>query len=184
MLATVVLAFSAVIALLYTRGQVSALVSAHKQALKTEKGRFLFDLDRMYEDTHFANSRVALYDHIDKIRVDLRKRFPNASHEDQNEMMKEESSKLLFKLMQSNGEEYTQIMKMCGFFETLSFFIKRGYIDYQDVIELYGPALISVVDSCSSHIAKRREMNPVGDTRLYENIDALIERARNNNDLN
>jgi hypothetical protein len=178
MVATAVLAACAVLALVYAKGQLDEIVKANRDAARTEKARFLFNLDEMFENTHFSGSRVALYQHVEAMRAEVRAQFPNAKHDEQNKRMMDLSSKALFKLMHEDSTRYTEIMKVCGFFETLEILIKNGFIDPEHVIDLYGPAIISAGDACCDHIAKRREMNPIGDRALYENFDKLIQRVR------
>lgn len=175
--ATAVLAVCAVAALTYAKGQLQQIVAANKDAATTERARFLFNVDEMFENSHFAASRAAFAAEMESIESEIRAQAKDASLEDQKRFMKEKFSKLLFDLMENNTRKYTRLMKLCGFFETLEVLIKNGFVEERHVIDLYHPAIVRVSEACTSHIIKRREMDPVRDRALYENFLALAKRA-------
>jgi hypothetical protein len=178
MAATVVLAVCAIAALVYSKGQLDQIVKSNRDAAQTERARFLFNVDEMFENWHFASSRAAFAGEIEGIWTSVRGDYKDAPSNIQTAQFKDRFSKRLFHLMENDTRQYTRLMKLCGFFETLEILIKNGFIDEAHVIDLYRPALVRVADACTDHIQKRREMDPERDRALFENFLALATRAR------
>ncbi len=178
MAATVVLAGCAIAALAYSKGQLDLIVKTNRDTAQTERARFLFNVDEMFENWHFASSRASFAQEIETVWAAVRNEYKDAPSSIQTAQFKDRFSKRLFHLMENDTRQYTRLMKLCGFFETLEVLIKNGFIDEKHVVDLYRPAIVRVGEACGDHIQKRREMDPDRDRALFENFLALVERAR------
>ena len=119
MIASVILASCAILALAYAKGQLDEIVKANKEIARTDRARFLLNVDEMFENWHFANSRAAFAKEMQEIQQRVDEEHAGKHTGAKREIVNEIFSGRLFELKQSNTRQYTKLMKLCGFFETL-----------------------------------------------------------------
>lgn len=144
------------------------------------KATFLFELDKMWESKEFAGARTK----FDKLRkavedwCDQNHAYLDGTGKE--ERIRERMAEVMSKLREENLEEYTDIMKLCGFYETAGMLVERGYVAFEDIYGLYGGSIVRLYSCMRTHIAKRAEGMPPGYLEYFLKLakKAAIQAAR------
>ncbi len=67
---------------------------------------------------------------------------------------------------------YIELMSLCGFFETAGTLVYKGYIDRDDIMQLYDGTIEQLFTATRIHIERRQEEMPPG---YLENFKRLAE---------
>lgn len=175
---TVILACCGIWVLIVAVGQLKALLLANQEALKTERARFLFNVDEMFENWHFSVSRAAFAEAVEAIIEEVDQNHKGKPLEERRKIQSARFSEVLFALKRENPRQYTRIMKLCGFFETLQILIDEGYIEEAKIIALYEPAILRVAMATEMHIKSRQEADGYIDGKYMENFLKLAKKTR------
>lgn len=192
-LANVLLLATAIVAALYARSQVkvasaqlaaardelTALASSNQEAAATEKARFLFSLDQMFESDIFTQSRAEFSDLLEKHDKAASDAGPALNDRQWAEHVGQAFAATLIAMRSDDRIRYHRVLKLCGFFETVAVLAKDGHVSLASVTDLYGPAIEYLADAVGPYIRKLQKDD--GDARLYVNFLWLaeeVERAK------
>jgi hypothetical protein len=70
-------------------------------------------------------------------------------------------------------EQYFRLCKISGFFETVGYVVRAGYIPLDDVINLLGGSILEAGRVFRPHIQATKSQ-PGGDPRMYEHFLWLL----------
>jgi hypothetical protein len=163
----IVLTVIAAIASVFAYFQVREARKSRDAQLKLMNATLLMELDHRWDAEEMREGRKLIYKTMENIKRQIIKNNQNISHQDQKIMEKEYWIAKLQSFRNRNIDDYTKIMRICGFFETVGVMVQQKYISPNDVISLFkGPILL--LDHCfRGHIeARTKEQGvPAG---LYE----------------
>lgn len=177
-IATVLAVAAAALAAIYAGYQVRELRKANEDALKTEKARFLFMVDSMYEGAELSKARVLFYTKLIEIEKDVAKAHKEKKFIERQKIIHDEFNTALFKAREDRPEDYLYMLKLCGFFETVGVLHFSGYIELKAIVELYGVSIIRVADAMKTHIEKRWEEDRKLENEYMQNFLDLALKVR------
>ena len=76
-------------------------------------------------------------------------------------------------LLAQDFEKYLRLYRICGFFETVGYVARVGYVPIDDVINLLGGSILETGRLFRPHIQRLKEL-PTGDPRMYEHFLWLL----------
>lgn len=132
----------------------------------------LLDLDRRWESAELAKSRreIATFD-----REVAAKAGVGGSLLADPEFSRQ-AALLLAAMPETDPKRYASIMKICSFFETAGYVAGRNYLSYDDVIGIFGGAIVLADNNLREHIRTLQKE----DARLYSNFISLADHLRAN----
>lgn len=74
----------------------------------------------------------------------------------------------------SAPDEYLKLFQICGFFETVGYSVRAGYITVDDIHQLFGVSIIAAATVFRPYI--QNLLSEGGDRALYENFLWLVSR--------
>jgi hypothetical protein len=80
----------------------------------------------------------------------------------------------LDRMRRDDFEQYFRLSKVSGFFETVGYVARVGYIPLDDVINLLGGSVLEVGRLFRPHVQATKEQ-PGGDPRIYEHFLWLLD---------
>lgn len=176
--ATVMAAAAAVVT---TMAAIYTLLFVRKQLLATHastKAAFLATLDQRWEGSDMRAARAAwtqlkleIKQHVDDTYSDLPAR-------DARKRMAEYCNQKLWDMKKKSTEAYNTIMSIFGFYETLGYTIKKGFMNADDIADLYGDSILEFDRLCWLHIEKRVEesSSEAGvPSKLWEHARSLVQ---------
>ncbi len=117
---------------------------------KTATANFIFELDRKYDDIFEARKAAA------NLEDEVKKQMADKNLQGEDKFLTEMTSTLAH-IKEKNVNRYHLIKQVFDFCETVGFFMTHGYIDPEDVYELWGPAIADWGRSCHLHISWRQQ---------------------------
>lgn len=189
--ANVVLAVIAVLALylaIHRTGaaseQAQAAIKANEDRARRARAATIFDFDRLWESLEFNDSRTAFH----KLRREVES-FVNDNdeykHLDESgkiNALREECSRRLYEMRDADEARYLKIMKLPGFFETIGFLVERDLMQLDDILDLYGGALIQLHDVTGIHISSRSKEDIGMSAGYFEHFRSLAKKAQEQSD--
>ena len=94
------------------------------------------------------------------------------SHSEKRHQVAEEFARRLSDLRTQKLRSYIELMSLCGFFETAGTLVYKGYIDRDDIMQLYDGTIEQLFTATRIHIERRQEEMPPG---YLENFKRLAE---------
>ncbi len=113
-LAIIATAIVAIYALIYTHAQIST-------ARKNAKLLFLAELDRRWEGAEMKEARSKWRELRNYVNNDVKELHPELDAQQNLEKRAELCSTLLYTMLTNNVEDYTKIMGILGFYETVGY---------------------------------------------------------------
>lgn len=182
--ATIILSGTAIWAALFAKGQVEAArdqaraaLEANQQSVRLAKAAFLFELDRMYESTEFANARAEFFHLHEKIKEQIKSSHQHQTEEAKDNALREEISRRLYVMRSDDKEPYLKFLKLCGFFETVGLLERQGYVSLNDIVGLYGGSIDRLERALRAHIKNRAE-EPDMPEGYMEHFLSLAQKTR------
>lgn len=166
------------LAAIYAGYQVQELKKSNEESLKTEKARFLFMVDQMFEGPELSKARVLFYTKLIKIEKDVAETYKQKTIPERKKIIYDKFNTELFKAREDRPEDYLEILKLCGFFETVGVLHLSGYIELNAIVELYGVSIIRVADATETHIKKRWEEDRKLENEYMQNFLDLAKKVR------
>jgi hypothetical protein len=156
--------------------QLRVIRRSRLETLKTAKATFLLELDRRWDSAEMIQTRERFV----RLRDDVKKKVSSENAvenpEERRRVMQEEFHKSLSPMKEINYKEYLSILRMCGFFETVSLMVKREYVDRRDIIDLFrGP--MEQIDMCFPKHIKECQKEVDVTPGLYEHALSLCKVA-------
>lgn len=172
--AGIIVAGLAAFALYYANEQICA-------ARDNTKAIFLVELDGRWEGREMREGRTKWRELRTRIYEEVENNHGHLNTDQKQAKCAEVCSIELYKMLKDNPKDYTDILSILGFFETIGYVVDRGFISGEEIAELYGDSIQEFDRLCSNHIEKRREerRNETGKpTDLYEHARNLIFNTR------
>lgn len=166
----VILLFIAFFGIRGTRRQIE--ISAQQS-----KANILLDLDKRWEGEELKTARKNRFTLEKSIKYIIEKSKPYSKNVDIETIyllaIKNFSS--------SKYENYMEMMDLCGFFETVGYIVEKKYLDFDDIYQLYGPAIVQSGDFFRVYLES--EQNIRGSEEYYCYFLRLYKRARHHHDF-
>ena len=178
LIATILTVVAVALAAIYAGYQVRELRKANEESLKTEKARFLFMVDQMYEGAELSEARVLFYTKLIKIDKNVSETHTQKTLIERQKIIHDEFNTVLFKAREDKPEDYLKMLKLCGFFETVGVLHIAGYIELNAIVELYGISIIRVANAMETHIKKRWEEDRKLENEYMQNFLDLAKKVR------
>ena len=126
----------------------------------------LLALDERWESDAFKPARDELQKLTKRINDEIQKANPRVPPEDWMDMAARMYPERLSQLEGASPETYGQLLRVCGFFETVGLAARRKYIALEDIVELLGGLIQTASEVFENHI--RELQKPKGSERLFE----------------
>lgn len=126
----------------------------------------LLALDERWESDAFKPARDELQKLTKRINDEIQKANPRVPPEDWMDMAARMYPERLSQLEGASPETYGQLLRVCGFFETVGLAARRKYIALEDIVELLGGSIQTASEVFENHI--RELQKPKGSERLFE----------------
>ncbi len=149
-----------------------------RELVVNNRARFIFELDTRWEGPTLTRARLEFYRVYEEIKDVALKR----SAGEKDEAYRNHLSKLFDERLnalrndKNTLKKYHQLTEIAGFFETAGLLAEKGYIKYDDIIELYGGTLVRVYLAFRHHPSSF-DRDRDGIVGLYENCIELGRRA-------
>lgn len=177
-LSGVALAIIAIFALLFARRQLGQMRAATAAQNNQVRATVLLSLDERWESELMLAARksTALKQ---RVRTQAVKNWPADSESELRNKIGEVYANE-FQTLRAGDDTaqtlYLQLFQLCGFFETVGYVSRAGYIPETDIIGLFGNAIIDTGSVFTPHIAKllgEDGANP----ELYSSFLSLYQRT-------
>ena len=163
--------------------QARAAIKANEDSARRARAAIIHDLDRLWESVEFSDPRTEFL----KLRREI-ETFVNSKddykHFDESrktDAFREEGSRCLHDMRDADEARYLKILKLPGFFETIGLLVERDLMRLDDVLDLYGGAIIQLHDVVEMHVSAR-----AGETGIppgyFEHFRSLAEKAQERSD--
>lgn len=180
----------AIIGLIYALKQTNAALAqnlaagkANEQAAKanelaanTAKAQFIFELDKRWEGSDMADARKEFTKKYEEIHTSICSNQPKLGSAAHLANMQKPFADYLSQAKKDDIENYSNIMKIMGFFETAGMLIKQNYIPLEDILELYTGSLLQAKHAFSLHVTELAQEKG-GIAGIYENCVWLFKKA-------
>ena len=127
----------------------------------------LLALDERWESDAFKPARDELQKLTKRINDEIQKANPRVPPEDWMDMAARMYPERLSQLEGASPETYGQLLRVCGFFETVGLAARRKYIALEDIVELLGGSIQTASEVFENHI---RELRSQKVRRGFSNI--------------
>lgn len=168
------------LALVYAFHQVKAAHAANRQSLNIGWATLLLELDGRWEGHELRTARVEIQKMVEKLTDIVGLNNPRLGDDHKKQMLGEEFTKLLNDLQETDISNYSTIMRVCGFFETVGVMVEKNYIPLNEIDRLFrGPIL--TIDTCfRPHIEERQKETGVP-SGMYEHALSLADKIKQQN---
>jgi hypothetical protein len=160
----------AVVALLYARAEVkesrrnSAIIATQAQAT------FLLRLVDEWNSPEVREARKCFVIHSTKVKQDV---FSHNNHLKDSEIMSEVKERFRVEIRKMKEEDivgdYSTLMLMCSFFETVGLLVRKKYVDINDIDALFRGPILNISTYFAPHI-KDRQREKDSAPGMYENV--------------
>jgi len=177
----IVLSIVAILALFYGGRQLAALregnkkqtESARNQELQT-RAAVLLSLDQRWE-----NEMLACRADLETLIVEVKNQAAQMWRGRPENEIREKSADLyadrLGRMADENRQQYMQLLRICGFFETVGCVVRAGYVPAKDVLDLLSVSIASAGMVFQPHI--NRLLKEGAPANFYENFLWIVEKA-------
>jgi len=143
--------------------QISTVIERSYAAL-------LPQIDQRFDSPYINEARNKEWELIEKVAKECEE-LPDQTKEQHLRVCCE---KYIEEWWKSDKDSYFLLMRRCQFFEMVGFMCNKGYLDYDDIADLYGMPILRTYMLCKSNIEKLRH----GQEKVYEHFVELANRAR------
>ena len=172
----IALAAIALAALIYGGRQLTEMrKSARSQELQA-RAAVLLSLDERWENEPMLACRTNLEEVILDVRNEAAKRWRG---QPESEMLRRSAdlyAERLADLAEVNRTKYMQLLRICGFFETVGCVVQAGYLPLDDVLDLLRVSILMAGLVFGPHVQKLLEDGAPDD--FYENFRWIVAEAR------
>jgi hypothetical protein len=161
-LGTLALVGIAIFAAIWAKRQVEAAAKANEHAAHQSKAAFLLELDRRWESREMSMARRH-FNELEKAATDHMTAFIHMDGHRQKMEREEYYSRTLYTMMNQQTSVYLNLMRICGFWETMGYLVKNKYIPIENIVDLFGGGVISFDDAFRVHLTNRGEEKGVPD---------------------
>ena len=164
--------------------QAQAAIKANEDRARRARAATIFDFDRLWESLEFSDSRTAFH----KLRrevvsfVNNNDKYKHLDESGKIDALREECSRRLYEMRDADEARYLKIMKLPGFFETLGFLVERDSMQLDDILDLYGGALIQLHDVVGIHISSRSKEDIGMPSGYFKYFQSLAKKAQEQSD--
>jgi hypothetical protein len=176
----IVLAIVSIVALIYGGRQLAALRVANNEQTKSVKyqelqtrAAVLLSLDERWETEPLLTCRA----NLDALIVEVKNAAAKKWLGEPDEEILAKSAGLYAKrfagLAEEDRQQYAQLMRICGFFETVGCVVRAGYVPKEDVLNLLSVSILTAGDVFQPHI---KELIEQGAPKIiYENFLWIVK---------
>lgn len=137
------------------------------------RARILLDLDDRWESDSMQAIRAEVIQMREEVKKEAAERWPGQSEAERQRRSADIYADKLQKIREKELLRYLRIIEICGFFETVGYVARSGYIPPNDVILLLGGSILQAGEIFKPHIDKR--VSEMGEHRqLFENFLWLL----------
>jgi hypothetical protein len=166
----------ALIAAYVARGQLKEMGVYRQQRVRIANAQLLLELDNRWDSKDMHGSRLIFARTHNAITQKVGGDHPIVKDGERKKFIQEAWAEELQKKRGESPQEYAKLMDICGFFETVGLMVDKNYIQFGDVVELFGGPIDNVGTCFGGHIAAReKEMGVLAG--LYKHALNLSRRA-------
>jgi hypothetical protein len=176
----------AIVAAIYAHRQVAAMrVNNEKQAESAKNQELqlrttvLLALDQRWETDPLISVRAYLQEFIKEVFEECALRWPDKPPSDLKPLTAPLFLARLNQLETQDPSVHFRLFQICGFFETVGYVARAGYITIDDVFNLLGGSIMTAATVFRPYISAKLQAG--NDPRFYENfmwIVAEVERRQ------
>lgn len=166
----------AIVAAFVAKGQLKEMGDYRLQRVRIANAQLLMELDKRWDSREMHESRLIFKRTFDAISKKVATDHGTVKDGEREKLMQGEWVNELHKKRKENPEEYTKLMDMCGFFETVGLMVDKDYIKFDDVKELLEGPIVNIGKCFRGHIESLEKETGVL-AGLYKHALALSRRA-------
>lgn len=151
-LAQLIIVIAVIATALVARSQLKEMSVFRKQRLRILNATLLMELDNRWDSTEMQASRKIFREMKDHLEETVGAANPVAGDHKRIELAKQAWSNALKEKRKNSIDEYSQLMAICGFFETVGLMVKRQYIMTEDVVDLFKGPMVNIETCFGGHI--------------------------------
>jgi hypothetical protein len=174
-LTNVALFIGAIIAAIYARRQVGAMRESNQKQAESAKNQelqlranVLLALDQRWETEPLVSVRVDLQDFIKKVFDECATRWPGKSASELRPLTAPIFLSRLNELETQDAAMHFRLFQICGFFETVGYVARAGYVTPDDIFYLLAGSIMSVATVFTPYVNAKLQAG--NDARYYENF--------------
>lgn len=170
----IILVIAALATLWYGLRQVQTAVAARLQDQETAHASAILEMDGRWESAEMKDARDCFMAVRQEVLQAVGTGNPQMNDAARTQLMRQVWATKLSQLRLANDPKYSQIMRICSFFETVGLLVKKGYVRRDDVVALFKGPILAIDTSFGGHIEDQlRETGmPAG---LYEHALFLCQ---------
>ena len=177
----IVLAVVAILALFYGGRQLAALREGNKKQTESAKNQelqtraaVLLSLDQRWEN-EMLTCRADLEALIVEVKNEAAKVWRGEPESEIRRKSADLYAERLARMADEDRLRYMQLLRICGFFETVGCVVHAGYVPAEDVLDLLSVSIASAGMVFRPHI--NRLLNEGAPDNFYENFLWIVEKA-------
>jgi len=182
----IVLSIVAIVALIYGGRQLTEMrkgnrkqtESAKSQELQT-RAAVLLSLDQRWETEPLITCRADLMALIVEVKGEAAKLWRGEADTEILARSAELYAKRLARMAEENQRRYMQLMRICGFFETVGCVVRTEYVPVKDVLNLLRISILTAGTVFQPYIKLLQNEGAPDD--IYENFLWIVEKAKPTN---
>ena len=121
---------------------------------QTAFANFLLEIDRRWESEHMGRARVVFHDIKKDVEKDLKKNHDHLHGDQRNKKMRELYAEQVLHRRGNDRASYVELMRICGFLETVGYLVRNEYVPLTDIYGLFGGAILGFDDVFRLHLEK------------------------------
>jgi hypothetical protein len=142
---------------------------------KTTRAAVLLSLDERWENEPMLTCRANLEELIIEVKNEAAKIWLGQPESEIQRRSADLYAERLARVAEENRPRYIQLLRICGFFETVGCVVQAGYIPKEDVLDLLYVSILTAGQVFRPHIRKLLEEG--APDNLYENFLWIVEEA-------
>ncbi len=108
-----------------------------------------------------AMARQLLRDLTDKLMTKVTEAYPKLDDASKAVKLREAFAEKLAELRRTNIKVYSNLLRFCGFFETVGLMVDLGYVELTDIVKLYKGPILDINRCFGQHIQERQNESGV-----------------------
>jgi hypothetical protein len=135
----------------------------------------LLSLDERWENEPMLACRANLEEMIIEVKNEAARIWRGQPETEIRRRSADLYAERLARVAEENRPRYIQLLRICGFFETVGCVVQAGYIPKRDVLDLLNVSILTAGQVFRPHIQKLLEEG--APENLYENFLWVVEEA-------
>jgi hypothetical protein len=137
--------------------QLGEMTNYRRQRLKIANATLLMELDHRFDSGELAEARKLIMKIAEEIGVAISTARPLVNDQEKLQRIIDEWTRRLADMRANDGDKYSLLLRLGGFFETVGMMVKREYVSKDDALGLFMGPIVMFGRNFKPHIEERQK---------------------------